>query len=110
MIDTSPEHIVKRLAAERLHRMFWQGEHPIGGPRADVRPIVAEYYEVDTINQLKTNEDICFSIKATELNMTLRDFAESLRVEVITPILHLLHLNPSKPGSYRDKSKFISST
>jgi hypothetical protein len=98
--DTSPEHIDKKLRAERLRRIFWQGANPLGGPRTDVCPIVAEYMEVETINNLKSEIEICYSTKGTGSNMILRDLQESWRAEVIIPILHLWHLSPSKSENY----------
>lgn len=92
LVDTSPEYIVKKLQAERLRRIFWQGAHPIGGPRTDVCPIVAEYYEVETINNLKGNE-ICHSSAAKKLNTILADYTELLKVEVTTLIRSLYPSN-----------------
>lgn len=105
-IIKSPEYIVRKLQAERLRRIFWQGENPIGGPRTDVCPIVAEYYEVETINNLK-GTDVCYSSAAKKLNTILADYMELSKVEVTTLIRSLYRSNPQNRTSYRDKSRCI---
>jgi hypothetical protein len=105
--DPSPTHIDKRLRAQALHRIFWQGENPIGGPRTDVCPIVAEYYEVDTINNLKVTE-ICYFTKAKKLSTILPVYLELLRVEVTILIRLLSHSSQLKRGSYRGLSRYTS--
>lgn len=98
--DTSPERIVKRLRAQALHRMFWQAENPLGGPRTDVCPIVANYYEIEKINNLKVTE-LCYLTKAIKLSTILPVCLESLRAEVTILIRLLSHSSQSKRESYR---------
>ncbi len=101
-----PDRIERRIRAQFLHRIFWQGENAIGGLRTDVCPIVAEYYETDTIEKLKVTE-VCYLIKATKLSMIVPVYAERLRVEVTMLIRLLSHSNPSRSASYRGNWKFI---
>jgi len=93
--ERSPDRIVRQLRAERLKRIFWQGENPIGGPREDVCPIVAEYYEIETINNLK-GTNLCYSTRATRSLITLLVCAELLKVAVITLSLFLYCSSPKK--------------
>lgn len=104
--EKSPDRIVRQLHAERLRRIFWQGEHPLGGPRSDVCPIVAEYYETEAINNLKGTK-LCYLQKAKKLSTILADLPGLLKAEVIIPILYLLKSNQQKLPSYRDESRYI---
>lgn len=104
--EPSPDRIVRQLRAETLRRIFWQGEHPIGGPRRDVCPIVADYYESETINNLK-GTDLCYSKKGTTLLTILAECAELSKVEVTTLIRSLFQSSPRKRDYYHEKSRYI---
>ncbi len=101
-----PDRIERRIRAQALHRIFWQGENAIDGLRTDVCPLVAEYYETDTINQLKATK-LCYITREIRLNTILPVCAELLSVAVVTLTRLLYHSNPSRSASYRGNWRFI---
>ncbi len=102
----SHEYRDKKLRAQRLKLIFWQGENALGGVREDVCPIVAKYDEDQIINDMK-EAGKCYLINTNALSTNRAAISELFKAEVIIPIRYLLSTKHQSAENHRDGWKFI---